>query len=116
MAASPDWKLYDRDGNYNASAWDPVLLAACIGILGDGATIRYRHLFTAWTEGKDGEASESYDKVAEKCFAEVRARTDRWHGIHRTPAAKERYERHIESEYAKTRAEREARDARRASS
>jgi hypothetical protein len=71
MAASPRWKLYTASGEYEASAKNPETLAAAIGILGEGATIRDGHSKVVWTEGKenDGIAFESYDAVANKCFS-----------------------------------------------
>jgi hypothetical protein len=71
MAASPAWKLYGPDKKYKACSHDVVLLAACIGILGDGATIRRDHSLIVWTEGVDGKAGESYDVVKKTCY-------DRW--------------------------------------
>lgn len=72
MAASPRYKLYSADGEYQASAKDPALLAACIGVLGEGATIRdgrSSRKLVLWTEGLDGIGFESYDAVCEACLA-----------------------------------------------
>lgn len=94
---SPDWKLYTAEGEYMASAHDPALLAACIGVLGDGATIRFRHMFTCWTEGLDGFGLESYDTVVEKCHAEVELRRDSRGVVHRTVEKKERQDAYTKS-------------------
>jgi hypothetical protein len=73
MAASPRYKLFDAQGVYQASAKQPELLAACIGLLGHGATIRDGRptpMRILWTEGEnaDGIGFESYDTVALKCY------------------------------------------------
>jgi hypothetical protein len=69
MAASPRYKLFNAQGVYLASSKHPELLAACIGLLGTGATIRDgRNLKrTLWTEGTDGIGYESYDAVCIAC-------------------------------------------------
>jgi len=72
MAAAPRYKLFDPKGTYQASSKDPALLAACIGLLGEGSTIKDgRDLKRVlWTEGegRDGIAWESYDAVCDKCY------------------------------------------------
>lgn len=67
MGASPEWKVYDAAGNYEAACKHVETGAAIVALLGDGSTIRSGHSkrHTVWTEGKDGSAGESYDKVAE---------------------------------------------------
>lgn len=40
MAASPRWKIFDSEGQYQASAKDIGLAAMIVTFLGDGATIR----------------------------------------------------------------------------
>lgn len=96
-SGSPDWKLYAADGEYKASAHEVELLAACIGLLGVNATIRFRHMFVCWTEGEDGFGLESYDAVAEKCHFEVERRRDIRGVVHRTVAMKERQDAYTES-------------------
>ena len=70
MAASPRYKLFDANGTYQASSKQPELLAACIGLLGNGAHIKDgRNLkLTLWVEGVDGIGYESYDQVAITCY------------------------------------------------
>ncbi len=67
MAGSPKWKLYTADGVYEASAKHVETLAAAMGVMTEGATIRAGHGITCWTEGKDGHSHNSYDVVAETC-------------------------------------------------
>lgn len=70
MASSPKWKVFDKDGVYQASCKEPEAAAALMGFYGDGATIRYGHSVseTVWTEGKESvPASESFDTVAAAC-------------------------------------------------
>jgi len=78
MAAAPRYKLYDPEGNYQASSKQPELLAACIGVLGEGSTIRDgRDLKRVlWTEGVDGIGFDSYDTVAETCYQRQNPRYD----------------------------------------
>ena len=66
MAASPQWKVYDSSGRYQAACKE-LEAAACLvaGIYGNGATIRYGHQLVVWTEGSESmSAAESYDNVA----------------------------------------------------
>ncbi len=67
MAATPKYKVYDSFGNYQASCKEVEAAASLMGFYGLGATIRLEHgaRWTAWTEGADGQAAESYDYVAE---------------------------------------------------
>lgn len=67
MAASPKWKVFDRQGAYVASCKEIAAAACLMGFYGDGATIRAGHdkSSTVWTEGADGRAADSYDAVAE---------------------------------------------------
>lgn len=67
MAASPRFKVYTPDGEYIAAckySEDAAMLAS-LGY-GKGATIRDGHTKRSivWTEGVDGDGSESYDLVA----------------------------------------------------
>ena len=66
MAHSPDWKVYDAHGHYQAACKDVEMAAAIIAAVGgDGWTIRLRHRLLLWTEGKESiRAGESYDTVA----------------------------------------------------
>ena len=85
MGASPEWKVYDRQGEYRAACTHPSEAAAVVALLGEGATIRYQHRRIVWKEGSpsvyiprqrrgDGYAAESYDEVAEKCFKRCQGR------------------------------------------
>jgi hypothetical protein len=67
MAASPKFKVYDAQGQYQAACHEPEAAAALVAFYGNGSTIRDSHpaKYTVWTEGKDGRAGESYDRVAE---------------------------------------------------
>lgn len=66
MAASPEFKVYGPDGDYRGALKDPSEAAAVVALLGFGATIRHGHAKrdTVYTNGPDGDASESYDAVA----------------------------------------------------
>ena len=66
MAASPDWKVYCKNGVYQAACKEIEAAAALASFYGDGATIRYQHTQVVWIEGKDGKAGDSYDAVAQK--------------------------------------------------
>jgi hypothetical protein len=71
MAASPEWKVYDAQGNYQAATKQIEAAAALMGFYGDGATIRYAHAARCivWTEGaEEVSATESYDIVAETAY------------------------------------------------
>ncbi len=68
MARSPQFKVYDKDGEYLASCHHLEHAAMIVaGIGADGTTIRNGHSkkMILWTEGsEDFPASESYDGVA----------------------------------------------------
>lgn len=64
MGATPQWKVYDARGVYQAACKEIEAAAALVGFYGDGATIRHGHGKTVWIEGVDGSAYESYDKVS----------------------------------------------------
>ena len=62
MAASPDWKVYDARGRYQAATKEPEAAAVLVSFYGYGATVRFNHAWIVWTEGKEQqEAAESYD-------------------------------------------------------
>ncbi len=73
MAGSPNWKVYDDKGKYQAACKEPEAAACLMNLYGNGSTIRYGHQKRdiAWTEGVDGHAFESFDEVAEHCAALV---------------------------------------------
>lgn len=64
MAASPEFKVYDSAGVYQAACKELEAAACLASLYGEGATIRHRHGFVCWTEGKDGSAGDSYDTTA----------------------------------------------------
>jgi hypothetical protein len=63
MASTPEWKVYDYDGTYQAACKDVAAAACLVSFYGDRATIRQGHVKVVWKEGVefDGIASESYD-------------------------------------------------------
>lgn len=61
MAASPEWKVYDPAGVYQAACKDLAAASCLASFYGHESTIRLRHHRIVWTEGKDGIAAESYD-------------------------------------------------------
>ena len=75
MAASPQWKIYDSGGVYQAAAKESVLAAAIVCVRGDGSTVRHGHNLICWTEGvgSDGEAYASYDDAADLMERRLRA-------------------------------------------
>ncbi len=81
MAATHRWKVYTRNGSYEASVSEPTLGAMIISgaSMGTGATIRDGHNHVCWIEGVDGDAGESYDEVAETCWR--RANTGKHYSV-----------------------------------
>lgn len=63
---SPQWKVYDAENKYVASTKDTEGASLLMSLYGTGSTIRLDHKRIVWTEGKDGNASESYDQTAIK--------------------------------------------------
>ena len=61
MAASPRYKVYTAEGEYEAAVKHPEIAAVVVYVLGEGATVRAGHQRIVWTEGIDGCAGESYD-------------------------------------------------------
>ena len=66
MGASPKWKVYDASNQQVASVRDTEGASLVMRLYGTGATIRLDHRRIVWTEGADGNASESYDETAIK--------------------------------------------------
>lgn len=65
MAGSPEFKVYDAQGEYQASTKEIEAAAALVAFYGNGATIRWQHSRVVWTEGSEPQpAAESYDNVA----------------------------------------------------
>jgi hypothetical protein len=78
MASSPQWKVYDHEGEYVASFKYIEHAAMFIVGLGDGAGIRLHHMRTVWKEGSESQpASESYDFVAETVQARIKEQHQR---------------------------------------
>ena len=63
MASSPALKIYTAEGEYVGSAKDVIGAAVMVQVYGEGSTIRLGHSkkAIAWTQGTDGDATESYD-------------------------------------------------------
>ena len=74
MAGSPNWKVYDADGKYQAACKQSMAAAFLMNLYGDGATIRWGHKKRdiAWTEGADGIGSDSYDTVIDACERKIK--------------------------------------------
>lgn len=64
MGASPQWKVYTPQGEYVASTKHTEGASLLMSLYGNGATIRFDHRKIVWTEGVDGNASQSYDYTA----------------------------------------------------
>lgn len=67
MAGSPQFKVYDANGEYIGCVKYAEDAAVLVGICGrgDGAKVKWQHTKTVWTQGEDGDAAESYDAAAE---------------------------------------------------
>lgn len=65
--ATPRLKVFDTQGQYQASAHDYAAAACLMGLYGEGATIRLGHSKkdVIWTEGQDGSVADNYDLLAE---------------------------------------------------
>ena len=83
MATSPQWKVYDATGTYQAACHDIEAAAILATFYSDnsevspGATIRLGHRLIVWTEGPtedgcDGRGTDSYDEVAERAEERIR--------------------------------------------
>lgn len=73
MAGSPQWKVYDPQGKYQAACKEAEAAAALMAFYGNGAKVKQDHGFTVWTEGVDGEAGESFDDAAQQMEVNFRA-------------------------------------------
>ena len=64
---SPQIKIFDASGLYQASTHDYCAAAALMGLYGEGATVRLGHSKkeTVWTEGMDGSAADCYELIAD---------------------------------------------------
>ncbi len=68
MGASPEFKVYNKAGEYRACCKDAAEAAVLVAFLGDGAKVRWLHgsKWVLWHEGaEDSSAAESYDHAAE---------------------------------------------------
>ena len=76
MAASPRFKVYGPDGEYEGCVKTPIAAAALAALFGDGATIRDGHGKSdiVFTNGVDGCAGDSYDQVAEVVERRIKER------------------------------------------
>ena len=64
MATTPKYKIYDSDGQYQASVKDPVAAAALMALYGTGASVKLKHQQVLWVEGmEDTPAHESYSEA-----------------------------------------------------
>ena len=71
MAATPRFKVYDSNGEYQAATKRPEEAAAVVALLGEGSTIRTEHSKKSivWSEGKEEcLAGDSYDVVAQTVY------------------------------------------------
>ena len=73
MAASPQWKVYDPNGVYQAACKEIEAAAAVVSFYGDGSTIKLRHGDVVWMEGlyNDGIACENYDGCAAVVYGRI---------------------------------------------
>lgn len=83
--ATPQWKVYDAAGKYQAACHEPAAAGVLVAFYGAGATIRVDHRWTVWKEGSEAfSAAESYDRLAEiiddRRLAINRKAYDRIHG------------------------------------
>lgn len=64
--ASPQWKVYSKDGEYQACAKQLDQAAVLVAYLGAGATIRSDHSFVIWRESAEAfPAAGNFVQVAE---------------------------------------------------
>ena len=75
MASSPQWKVYDRDGKYQAACRQLEAAGALVAFYGDGATLRFDHAYIVWTEGREAtRAGASTEAFRETVECRLRAR------------------------------------------
>jgi hypothetical protein len=73
MASTPEWKVYDYDGTYQAACKDIAAAACLVSFYGERSTIRNGHSLVVWTEGTDGIASDSYDLTTSTIYLRIQA-------------------------------------------
>jgi hypothetical protein len=71
MAASPEFKIYNPAGEYEAACKHAETAAAIVSFLGHGSAVKWHHTKLIWTEGVDGKAGESYDAAATTMYARI---------------------------------------------
>lgn len=75
MAQSPILKVFTAEGEYVGSAKEVLGASVMVQVYGEGSTIRLGHnkASIVWTQGADGDATESYDttglKIEERAVA-----------------------------------------------
>jgi len=77
MSGTPNIKVFDSAGNYQAACKEIAAAAILVSFYEKGATIRFGHSKAdiVWTEGsEDQPAAESYDHVGEVAAARWRER------------------------------------------
>jgi hypothetical protein len=67
MAASPQWKVYDKHGAYQAACKEPEAAVVLAEWYGDGAVIRVGHRHVVWTVGAD--RYDGFDDAVKKILA-----------------------------------------------
>lgn len=68
MARSPEFKVYNPEGEYIAAMKHLEDAAAVVALYGEGTTIRYGHTRVLWREGAEKfQAQYSYDGTAAIC-------------------------------------------------
>jgi len=77
MSGTPQIKVFDHSGAYQAACKEIAAAAILVEFYGEGSTIRFGHAKAdiVWTEGQEGQpATENYDHVAEVAAARWRQR------------------------------------------
>lgn len=94
MAASPQFKIYDQQGTYQAACHEVEAAAVLVTFYQEGSTIRHGHSKKdiVWTEGLDGCASDSYDETGQAIYSRI-AQQKPW-----LPAEKLRWEHNHEKD------------------
>ena len=73
MASSPDYKVYDADGKYQAACKDAVHAVVLAEFIGCGASIRWHHKYTVWTVGTPQSVNKSYDDAENTVADRIKA-------------------------------------------
>ena len=79
MAASPQYKVYTANGEYEAACKSVKAAAAVVTFLGEGATIRagHRKRDIVWTEG-EGPNCDGPSRLSDRVIHVVEDRIERW--------------------------------------